>query len=64
MMVTVADPELGPIRMNNVLFRMSATPGSINATGAALGAHTDAVLAEIGIDPAQILELQQQGVVR
>jgi crotonobetainyl-CoA:carnitine CoA-transferase CaiB-like acyl-CoA transferase len=64
MMVTVSDPDLGPIRMNNVLFRMSATPGSINATGAALGAHTDAVLAEIGIDPAEILELQQQGVVR
>ncbi len=64
MIVSVPDPDFGQIRMNNVLFRMSETPGSIDSTGAALGAHTDVVLAELGIDASEILELRQRGVIQ
>ncbi|HEX9710962.1 MAG TPA: CoA transferase [Actinomycetota bacterium] len=63
MITTVSDDELGPIRMQNVLFRMSDTPGGIRHTGRALGADTDEVLAEIGIDADRIAALRERGIV-
>ncbi len=47
---TVDDDELGPVKMQNVLFRLSATPGSIRWAGRPHGADTAEVLAEIGVD--------------
>ena len=64
MVTTVSDADLGPLRMNNVLFRMSETPGSIRYTGRSLGADTDAVLEEAGIERAHIKRLRTQGVLR
>ncbi|GAA5071173.1 CaiB/BaiF CoA transferase family protein [Nocardia iowensis] len=61
---TLADPELGPIRMQNILFRLSATPGGIRWTGPPLGAHTAEVLANYGIDAARLVELRHSGVIR
>jgi crotonobetainyl-CoA:carnitine CoA-transferase CaiB-like acyl-CoA transferase len=61
--VTVDDPDLGPIRMQNVLFRLSETPGEIRSTGAALGAHNDEVYGALGIDPERLAELRAEGVV-
>ena len=46
---TVDDPELGPLRMQNVLFRLSATPGAIRWAGRPHGADTDTVLTELGL---------------
>ena len=43
---TVNDPDLGPLRMQNVLYRLSGTPGRIQWTGRKRGADTRAVLAE------------------
>jgi len=43
--------------------RLSATPGATRWLGPALGAHTDAVLAELGLDAAQIAALRQHGVI-
>lgn len=60
---SVDDPDLGPIRMQNQLFRMSLTPGSIRWTGRAQGADTDAILGGLGFDPAAILRLRADGVV-
>jgi crotonobetainyl-CoA:carnitine CoA-transferase CaiB-like acyl-CoA transferase len=40
----VSDPELGEIRMQNVVPALSRTPGQINHAGPELGAHTDEVL--------------------
>ncbi len=58
---TVEDPELGPVRMQNLLFRMSATPGAIRFTGRRLGADTDAILGdELGLDVAA---LRERGIV-
>jgi crotonobetainyl-CoA:carnitine CoA-transferase CaiB-like acyl-CoA transferase len=57
----VEDPDLGPLRMQNLLFRMSETPGSIRFTGRALGADTDAILGdELGLDVA---DLRARGIV-
>jgi hypothetical protein len=42
-----------------------ATPGQIRFTGRPLGADTDAVLVgELGLDPGQVAELREHGVVR
>ncbi|MGV9285867.1 CaiB/BaiF CoA transferase family protein [Streptomyces sp. NPDC003719] len=60
---TVDDPELGPLRMQNVLFRLSATPGAIRWAGRPHGADTEEVLTELGLTPADVKELREAGVV-
>ncbi|MDR7234836.1 MULTISPECIES: CaiB/BaiF CoA-transferase family protein [Agrococcus] len=59
----IDDPELGEIRMQNVLFRLSATPGEVRHTGRRHGEDTDAVLAELGITPEQARALRERGIV-
>ena len=60
---TVADPDLGPLRMQNVLFRLSETPGAIRWAGRPHGADTDAVLTELGLSRADIAALRTQGAL-
>lgn len=62
--VDVPDEELGSVTMQNVLFRLSETPGEIRWAGPALGRHTDEVLTELGYAPEAIGELRERGVVR
>ncbi|GGJ95573.1 CoA transferase [Streptomyces camponoticapitis] len=59
----VADPDLGPIRMQNVLFRLSETPGAIRWAGRAHGADTDAVLGELGLSAPEIAALREEGAL-
>ena len=61
---TVPDEELGPIRMQNVMFRLSATPGRIRFAGRKVGADTEAVLSEcLGIGPERVTELRAKGAL-
>ncbi len=60
---TVDDPDLGPLRMQNVLFRLSATPGSIRWAGRPHGADTDEVLTELGLTPAELAALRAEGAL-
>jgi len=60
----VPDDELGLIRMQNLLFRLSETPGAIRWAGPPLGAHTAEVLGDYGVDAAQLNRLRSEGVVR
>ena len=60
---TVDDDELGPVKMQNVLFRLSETPGDIRWAGRAHGRDTDDVLADIGVTPEQLAQLRERGVV-
>ncbi|MER6627104.1 CoA transferase [Streptomyces sp. NPDC000987] len=60
---TVDDPELGPLRMQNVLFRLSATPGAVRWAGRPHGADTEAVLTELGLTPAEVAALRAEGAV-
>jgi crotonobetainyl-CoA:carnitine CoA-transferase CaiB-like acyl-CoA transferase len=62
-LTTVADPELGPLRMQNVLFRLSATPGAIRWAGRPHGADTDAVLTELGLSDTEITTLRSEGAL-
>ncbi|MFE9766472.1 CaiB/BaiF CoA transferase family protein [Streptomyces sp. NPDC005808] len=60
---TVDDPELGPLRMQNVLFRLSSTPGAIHWAGRPHGADTDTVLAELGLTDREIDALRSEGAL-
>jgi formyl-CoA transferase len=62
-LVRVADPELGSVLMQNVLFRLSETPGEIRSAGPSIGQHTEEVLGELGIGPDELAELRQKGAV-
>ncbi|WP_433918465.1 CoA transferase [Streptomyces canus] len=60
---TVDDPELGPLRMQNVLFRLSSTPGTIRWAGRPHGADTDEVLMELGLTEAELTALRTEGAL-
>ncbi|GGZ54650.1 CoA transferase [Streptomyces inusitatus] len=59
----VADPELGTIRMQNVLFRLSETPGAIRWAGRPHGQDTEEVLTELGLSGTEIAALRDQGAL-
>jgi crotonobetainyl-CoA:carnitine CoA-transferase CaiB-like acyl-CoA transferase len=61
--VDVPHPVLGPVTQQNVLFRMSETPGEIRHAGRALGEDTDAILTELGFTAERIAELRGRGTV-
>lgn len=61
----VPDPDFGSLLMQNLIARLSATPGRIRFTGRAPGADSDDVLTgELGLDPAEIADLRERGIVR
>ncbi|MER5771837.1 CaiB/BaiF CoA transferase family protein [Streptomyces sp. NPDC001985] len=61
---TVDDPDLGPLRMQNVLFRLDRTPGSIRSTGAAKGAHNQEIYGgRLGLTTGEIDRLHAKGVL-
>jgi len=61
--ISIEDPELGPIKMQNVLFRLSETPGEVRWSGPRLGEHNEEVYGELGIDEKRLEELAEKGVV-
>ncbi|NBE92774.1 CoA transferase [Nonomuraea sp. KC401] len=61
--VEVPDEELGSVTMQNVLFRMSDTPGEIRWPGRPLGRDTDEVLAELDYPDERIAALREAGVI-
>jgi crotonobetainyl-CoA:carnitine CoA-transferase CaiB-like acyl-CoA transferase len=64
LITSVDDPDLGPIRMQNVMWRMGRTPGRIRSTGRALGADTTSVLTEeLGLSDEDIRVLTDKGVI-
>ena len=61
---SVEDPVLGPVRMQNVLYRLSETPGAIKWTGRAHGADTRDVLASrLGLSDDELDKLADDGVI-
>lgn len=59
----VDDPELGPLRMQNVLFRLSGTPGGIRWAGRPHGADTEEILTGLGLSGAEIAALRSERVL-
>ncbi|OZE87568.1 acyl-CoA transferase [Rhodococcoides fascians] len=63
MVTTVEDDELGPVRMQNVMWRMGGSPGRIRHTGRRHGADTDDVLSELGCTADEIEAMRRDSVV-
>jgi len=64
LITTVEDAELGPVRMQNVMWRMGRTPGRIRTTGRALGADSEEILeGELGLAPEDVKELRNREIV-
>ncbi|MGU3538418.1 CaiB/BaiF CoA transferase family protein [Methylobacterium sp. A54F] len=52
------------VKMPGIVPKLSGTPGAVNWQGPALGAHTDSVLADLGIEPDRIETLRREGAVQ
>lgn len=62
--VSLDDPDLGTVRMQNVMFRMSATPGAIRWAGRGLGEDNRAIFEdELGMSREELDDLREKGVV-
>ncbi|MDE1047223.1 MAG: CoA transferase [Candidatus Nanopelagicales bacterium] len=60
---TVPDEELGAVKMQNVLFRLSDTPGEIRYAGTPQGHDTQEVMESLGYTEEQIQHLRDKGVL-
>ncbi len=61
---SVADPELGSMRVQGPVPRFSVTPGQVRHLGPPLGQDNDAVYGEVlGLDADARRELHEQGVI-
>ena len=63
MFESLALPGGGQVRAPGVVPKLGATPGGTEWPGPALGAHTGAVLASLGMTDAQIVALRDRGVI-
>ncbi len=61
---TIDDADLGSVKMQNVMFRMSDTPGRIRWAGRGLGADNSAIYGdELGLTEDELAELIDKGVL-
>ena len=62
--VTIHQPGLGELAMQNVVPRLSRTPGGVHRASPELGEHTHAVLSSLlKMEPAEFAQLQGEGVI-
>jgi succinyl-CoA--D-citramalate CoA-transferase len=62
--VEVEDPEIGPFPMQNVVPRLSETPGEVRWTGPLLGQHNDEIFKEVlGMSEEDLAGLRERGIV-
>jgi crotonobetainyl-CoA:carnitine CoA-transferase CaiB-like acyl-CoA transferase len=62
--IRVDDDELGSVRMQGVVPRLSETPGEVRHAGQTLGASNESVYGELlGLGRQQLDELRRDGVI-
>ena len=62
--VTVDDPSIGPVRMQAVYPRLSATPGRIQRGAPKLGEHNQEVYGTVlGLSVGEIAALEADGII-
>ena len=62
--VRLAHPEFDELPMQNVVPRLSSSPGAVRHVGPALGEHTEEVLRGVlGLDDQELADLREAGVV-
>jgi crotonobetainyl-CoA:carnitine CoA-transferase CaiB-like acyl-CoA transferase len=62
-MTTVPHDKLGSVRMPNVLFRLSRTPGEIRWPGPDMGTDNAEIYGSIGMDEAELSRLRENGTI-
>lgn len=60
---SVEHPKLGQVRVPNVLFRLSKTPGSVRWPGPAMGEHNQEVYTELGLTEDDLVKLEEEGAI-
>lgn len=63
MVVEVAHPTAGPVRMTGIPVKLSGTPGQVYAPPPLLGEHTEQILAGLGYNPEEIAALRTAGAI-
>lgn len=63
LIVELPDEEIGSAPMHNIVPRFSETPGTFRYPAPKIGADTDAVLEDIGIDDTARAELKASGII-
>jgi crotonobetainyl-CoA:carnitine CoA-transferase CaiB-like acyl-CoA transferase len=64
MITNVDDEDLGPLRMQNLAFRLLGSPGRIRFASRGLGQDTERVYAErLGLDRDHLGQLRENGVI-
>ncbi len=62
--IRVLHPEFGELAMQNVVPKLSLTPGKVKTPGPALGEHNEAVLGGfLGLDAEYLAQLREAGVI-
>jgi crotonobetainyl-CoA:carnitine CoA-transferase CaiB-like acyl-CoA transferase len=64
MIVEVDHPEAGRVKQVGISVKLSDTPGQIRFLAAALGAHTQEVLTDLGLSQEKIAALRAAGAIR
>jgi formyl-CoA transferase len=63
-LVTIEDPELGTLRMPDVLPKLSATPGRIRYAGLPMAAHNHEIYQErLGLSDDELSALKADGII-
>lgn len=60
----VKDEDFGSMLQHNLMWRLEKSPGAIRFTGRALGADTDAILAELGYSDVEIASLRESELIK
>jgi len=62
--VEVEDPDIGPFPMQNVVPRLSETPGEVRWTGPKLGQHNEEIYEKVlGMDEEELDALRERGII-
>jgi crotonobetainyl-CoA:carnitine CoA-transferase CaiB-like acyl-CoA transferase len=59
----VPDEELGPVRMQGIVPKLPGYDLKVRHAGVVRGTHTEEVLGELGLSPAEVGGLRQDGVI-
>jgi crotonobetainyl-CoA:carnitine CoA-transferase CaiB-like acyl-CoA transferase len=63
MIVETEHPAVGKVKQFGVAIKLSDTPGSVRRAAPLGGEHTEAVLKDLGLAPADIGSLRERGVI-
>jgi len=61
--IKLPDEDLGSVLLQNVIARLSETPGEVRWPGRRLGQDNELVFGELGHDPDELARLRAEGVI-